>query len=316
MAMAVTPVTLGCDVSQEWLDINVHGEDSVAHINNARREINAFLKDYRGCAIAVEATNTYHELIVECALKKGLTVYLISGYQLKHYAEAVDERMRTDRIDAKLLSRFLDRERDRLKPFEPKAPEVKRLWTLLKRRALLVKTKGQIQQSFQGLKEFKSSAKATINQINHVITLIERRMSQLVDALGWREDVDRVRAICGIGPLTATALVCAYRSYDFPHRDPYIAFMGLDVRTKDSGKHRGKRKLSKKGDGEFRRLLFNTAMAAKRHYPYFEERYNGYLSRGLTSTGALMAIARQQARIAFALLKNQSTFDINRLNRA
>ena len=316
MAIPSTLVTLGCDVSQQWLDINVYGEDQVTHINNARSEIDAFLKGYAGAVIAVEATNTYHELIVERALKLGLTVYLVGGYQLKHYAEAIDERMRTDRVDAKLLARFLHRERDRLKPFEPKSPDVKRLWTLMKRRALLVKTKGQIRQSFAGLAEFKSSAKTTVKQIDHVITLIERRIRELVKNLDWQADVLRVKAIFGIGPLTAIALVCAYRSYDFPHRDPYIAFMGLDVRTKDSGKHRGKRKLSKKGDGEFRRLLFNTAMAAKKSYPYFEQRYNGYVSRGLSTTGALMAIGRQQARIAFALLKNQVDFDPNRFNKA
>ncbi|MBT6275084.1 MAG: transposase [Chromatiales bacterium] len=43
--------------------------------------------------------------------------------------------------------------------------------------------------------------------------------------------------------------------------------MGLDVRGPDSGAYRGKRKPTKKGDSELRRLLFNAAMQGRRtHY--------------------------------------------------
>jgi len=35
---------------------------------------------------------------------------------------------------------------------------------------------------------------------------------------------------------------------DFAHHDAFVAFLGIDVRTKDSGKHKGRRKLTKHGD--------------------------------------------------------------------
>ena len=35
--------------------------------------------------------------------------------------------------------------------------------------------------------------------------------------------------------------------------------MGMDVRVRESGQWRGRRKLTKKGDPEIRRLLFNAA---------------------------------------------------------
>ena len=41
------------------------------------------------------------------------------------------------------------------------------------------------------------------------------------------------------------------------------------MRTKDSGKHKGRRKLTKKGDPEYRRLLYNAAMAATKTGYYF-----------------------------------------------
>jgi transposase len=128
------PVILGVDVSKEWLDIHRQGDAKVTRIDNTRIAIDAYLKPYRGAAMAVEATNRFHELMVERARRWGVTVYLISGYELKHYAVSVRRRMRTDPIDAQLLSRFLARERDQLTPYQPRPAQLNRLWQLLKRK--------------------------------------------------------------------------------------------------------------------------------------------------------------------------------------
>ena len=44
MAMQASRVILGCDVSQQWLDLSVHGNDQIHHIPNQRRDINRILK--------------------------------------------------------------------------------------------------------------------------------------------------------------------------------------------------------------------------------------------------------------------------------
>ncbi|WP_355662229.1 transposase, partial [Halomonas salifodinae] len=78
----------------------------------------------------------------------------------------------------------------------------------------------------------------------------------------------------------------------------------LDVRVRDSGTQRGRRKLTKQGDPEVRRLLYNAAMAAIRQ-PAWQATYQGYLVRGLKKTQALVIVARKLARIAFSLMKHE-----------
>ena len=56
-----------------------------------------------------------------------------------------------------------------------------------------------------------------------------------------------------VGPLTALALVALYHRGEFVCADAFIAFMGMDVRVRESGQWRGRRKLTKKGDPEVRR---------------------------------------------------------------
>ena len=61
------------------------------------------------------------------------------------------------------------------------------------------------------------------------------------------------------------ALVATWHRGAFSNVDPFIAFVGLDVRVRQSGRWQGRRKLTKSGDGEIRRLLFNAAMQARRN---------------------------------------------------
>ena len=306
-------VILGADVSKDWLDLNRHGETTVTHIANSRAEIDAFLKPYRGAAIAVEATNCYHELLVARARRRGLVVYLISGYELKHYAASIRRRMRTDPLDAQLLSRYLAHERAALIPYQPKSPQLNQLWQLLKRRALLIRQNEQRRQSFANVAALRTLDRRLAQHYKTAIAVIDRELKRLSAELGWRNELARVDAIPGIGALSSYALLVAYHSGRFVHRDPFIAYLGLDVRAKDSGKHIGKRKLSKRGDGEYRRLLHCAAMAAARTHRFFKARYQALMARGLAKTAALVVIARQLARLAFTLLHRQLTFDPNRL---
>ncbi|MCP4637952.1 MAG: IS110 family transposase, partial [Methyloversatilis sp.] len=83
------------------------------------------------------------------------------------------------------------------------------------------------------------------------------------------------------------------------------AFLGLDVTVRQSGTQRGRGVLSKKGDSEMRRLLYNAAMAASRSSTW-QSFYQRMLQRGFSRTQALVALARKLARIAFSLMKNAS----------
>jgi transposase len=313
MATNAQPVMLGVDVSQRWLDFHQHGQETVERIANERRAIDTLLKRFPGAALAVEATNTYHELVVERAQRRGLVVYLVSGYQIKHYGNAIGQRMRTDPIDARLISRYLSREIDRLKPYQPKSSQHALLWTLVKRRATVVQTRQKLQQSLSGIRELRTDSKRLGRTYARVLADLDQRIAALVQALGWQVEVKCVQGIPGVGRLTACALVAAYHSGSFVHHEPFIAYLGLDVRAKDSGMFRGQRKLTKHGDGEYRRLLYCAAMAACRMPGYFSDRYQALLARGLATTAALVVIARKLAVIGFNLLRKQVDFDPARL---
>jgi transposase len=103
------------------------------------------------------------------------------------------------------------------------------------------------------------------------------------------------------------APLTARRRGQFRSAHAFIAFLELDVRVKQSGRWQGRCKLTKKGDGEVRRLLYNAAMQGRRN-PQWDPYYLRQRGRGMSSTAALVALGRKLAKVSFALLPTDARF--------
>ena len=305
MSKLVSKITLGIDVSKDELVICDWGTEQISTLENQARVIKCWLTSLCGPArIAIEPTSHYHLEVVEQAHALGIEVYLINPRQLAHYRVAVNVRNKTDPLDAWLLARYLAHESDSLRPFKPQCAKAQRLWSLLKRRASAVRARTQLEQSFR---ESTLSIKALTSEIRRLLQRIDKHIQTLIRELGWSTDYQRCLSIPGIGPVNAAALVTVFHRGAFAGSDAFVAFIGFDVRVRESGKYRGKRKLTKCGESEIRRLLFCAAQPA-RSYALFDNYYQLQLDKGLSNIAAKVVLARKLARIAFTLLTNEQSF--------
>jgi transposase len=305
VANQVTKITLGIDVSKDQLDIYNWQTRQAIKLPNQPNDIKAWLKTLHGpVRIAIEPTSHYHLVMVDEALALGYKVYLINPRQLKHYREAVNVRNKTDPLDAWLLARYLEHEVDQLRPFKPRDPRAQRLWRLILHRATVVKSRQQLQQSFA---DVQVSIRGVLSQLRDLLVRIDRKILTLIRELGWWSDYRSCLSIPGIGPGNASALVAAYHRGCFAGSDAFISYLGLDVRIRESGYFKGRRKLTKRGEPEMRRLLFCASHPA-RHYHRFAEYYQRQLDKGLCKIAARVILARKLARIAFTLMRNEETF--------
>lgn len=307
MATKVSPTQIGVDVGKDELVVSLDGERAKS-IKNTKTAIKRWLKSIQGpVEVAMEATSVYHMTLAEEAYALGHTVFLVDGYKLKHYREGIGQRAKTDFTDARLLVRYLRNEREELRAWEPPPKAYRELQVLLRRRAVLVQNRSSLQQSFAGVASLKGCLKPIIKQIQALDVLIKKLIVQAARRVGWADDIKRCEGIEGVGPLVSAALNMAYHRGHFKNSDAFIAFIGMDVRPRDSGIKKGKRHLTKKGDPEIRRLLFLAAMKAKAK-PAWQGYYQRCLERGLKPIQALNALARKIARVAFALIRNKSTY--------
>lgn len=305
MANHVTKITLGVDAAKDHHVIYNWQTEQTTKLRNHSNDIKTWLKAFHGpVRIAIESTSSYHLTLVDEALALGYEVYLVNPRQLTHYREAVNVRNKTDPLDAWLLARYLQNEVDHLRPFQPRDPRSQRLWRLVLRRATVVKSRQQLQQSFA---EVQMSIQGLLTQYTNLMTRIEREILKLIREIGWWPDYQHCLSIPGIGSGNASALVVAYHRGAFSGSDAFISYLGLDVRVRDSGRFKGRRKLTKRGEPELRRLLFCASYPA-RQYHRFAEYYQKQLDKGLCKIAARVVLSRKLARIAFTLMRNEETF--------
>ena len=310
MAKEVESIIVGIDVSKAELEVFRSDTGETLSIDNEPKAVRRLLKSLpSNVRIALEPTGRHHQLLVGLALDLEIAVYLISGLQLNRYREAVGPRAKTDAADAQLLARFLDREGKDLRPVTLRSAEEQRLWQLLRRRACVVHARTAMMQSLKELDGSDRESKRMLDTVKRFIDLLERRAIEVARSLGWQEELARAQSVPGIGPLSALAMVLTFHHAPFSKADAFIAFLGLDVRVRDSGTMRGKRRLTKQGEPESRRLLFLAGRNARIHTDRFKSYFENMISRGFHNVAADVAISRKLARIVFSLLKNERTYD-------
>ncbi|EUB75262.1 transposase IS111A/IS1328/IS1533 [Pseudomonas sp. GM41(2012)] len=308
MPVSASKPIVGVDVAKNELVI-YHAELSLLEeIPNNKTAIKKWLKALPSTvAIAVEATNIYHLEFADLAYEAGCVIYMVGGYELKHYREGVKVRAKTDALDAKLLARYLKNEHEELHPWTPPSPLYRQLLSLFRRRAALVQARVGLVQSWANEPLLKTAFAEQVKSMQQLEMLIEKTINDQLKEAGLLGQLKRCLKVEGIGFLTGARLITAFQRGDFRNADAFIAFLGMDLRVSKSGQKDGRRSLTKRGDPEARRLLHNAAMSASRTEAW-KDFYQEQRARGFSTTQALVMLARKLARVVFALLKGQDEY--------
>jgi transposase len=181
-------LSFGADVDSRFIIIACGGREfAPRRLANERTAILQWLRSVpRGARLAMESTGAYHELLRDLAHKAGLQVYVINPRHLRRYAEGVGCRGKTDRVDAEVIARYIEREHRELHAYTPLNKEQRTLARLIGRRAKLVKAKDILTQSLRGLGCIERERRQLVAQIDRAIIklerLIERMLAQLPKA--------------------------------------------------------------------------------------------------------------------------------------
>ena len=309
---------IGADVGKDEIVVAcAEARFSPRKIENQRAALLAFLKGLPvGSRIGMESTGSYHELLAELAHKLGFVVYVLNPKDTRHYAKAMGLRGKTDRVDAELIARLIAHEHERLHRWIPPTPEQRQINRLLKRRAKVSGVRAALTQSFKGLKGFAAELKALRQRLDKLLARIDAKVKALIEASDERkQDYARLRKITGVGAVVGSSVLNTLERVRLRSADAFVAFTGLDPRPDDSGQHRGRRRLSKRGPSELRRLFYLAAMAAAKTKTW-KPLYEHYRAKGLSTTEALVILARRIARTAWSIYTHKTDFDPNRLTKA
>lgn len=297
-------MTYGIDVSKDNLAVS-DTLGNVRTIPNTKQGISKLLKSVdTGSTIAMEATGHYHKILADTAFTNGFRVVVFNPKDVLYYAKSISPRAKTDNVDAKVIANYAQVRND-YKIYRPLSPELSKLKSLLRSRALLVKSRIGLQNSLKASPDTECYLKPALDGIKDSIKKLETEIDALAKTF---KEYKLLVGIPGVGLITGAYLLVSLSSGEFKTSDSFVAFLGLDIRIKQSGKKIGRSCISKRGDPEGRRLLYLATQTACRYSGPFNDMYMRYQNNGLSKIASVIAVARKLARTAWSIYTKQENY--------
>ena len=301
---------VGIDISKDWFDVAVLGEQRTRQFANTKRGIAELVKWIRTLnpkLIVVEATGGYEEGLVLTLFEAGLPVALVSPQRVRQYARAKGRLAKTDPLDAQLLAEYGKAIQPRL--FVGKSEERKQLSALVGRRNQL---NAMLQAEKNRLRGQSGVIRNSLEQVIACLATQLHQMDQEIQAL-LRAHTDLqaqeklLRSAKSIGPVTAVTLLADLPELGQLDRQEVAALVGVAPINADTGKKRGYRK-TKGGRPDVRRTLYMATLSGIRFNPVLKPHYEQLRQRGKEKKVAITACMRKMLTILNAMMRDQQPF--------
>lgn len=264
----------------------------------------------------MEATGVYHERLAYFLHGKSKTVHVVLPNTSKHYFDSLNIKTKTDKLDAKVLSRFgVERKHT---PWQPPKAFYRKLRDLTRYKLQLQKQKTGL-SNIGHSKEYSADIarsiirtnKRLINQLEKEIRAIKEQIEKLIASEPLlQEKIQKICTIKGVKIYTAASIIAETNGFEhFSSMKQLASFAGYDVVQHQSGTSVLKRgKMSKKGNSYIRATLYFPALSASRYCPELAMVYKNLLNRTNIKMKAQVAIQRKLLLLIYTLWKSNEEY--------
>jgi transposase len=309
---------IGIDVSKDnlavtWLDPQTRRIRWEATVPNSPVGIERILRRTpAGMPLVLEPTGRYSQAVATRAQAAQRPVLLAQPKRARAFLAAVQPRAKTDRVDSRGLALYglcAD-----LRPYPLKSKETAHLDDLLAVRKSLSQTLARLRQQRREFPDMAGVLEAPIKAIEETLARIDRELEHPPTPTATHRQAQELDRIPGVGLITSLTVASRLQAKTFPTPDAFVAYAGLDVKVRQSGRFQGHCKLTKQGDPELRRLLFVAATATLRCKDNpFREQFAREAAKGMSTTAAACAVARKIAKICWSMVTHGTTYNPARI---
>lgn len=301
-------IFVGIDVSKDRLDVHVRpGGEAFAVSRDGRglQELTARLATLAPQLIAIEATGGFETVAAAAIAGAALPLAIVNPAQVRHFAQAVGKRAKTDPIDAEVIARFAEAVKPEPRPL-PDA-QARLLAELVARRRQIIE---MIVAERQREKRVENThvRKGIVRHIR----VLEKELPDIDEDIGtlirsspaWREKEDLLITFPGVSHTLARTFLAELPELGRLNRREIASLAGLAPFTRQSGRWKGKSMIGG-GRAPLRAALYMAALSASRCNPPLKLFYQRLLSIGKPKMVALIAVARKTLTILNAMLRER-----------
>lgn len=301
-------VYVGIDVSKDWLDVHVAPAGEGWRVPRDSAGLDDLVGRISGLGplcVGVEATGGYETVVAATLGAASLPVAVLNPAQVRHFANALGKRAKTDPIDAAVIARFVEATRPAVRPLPDEQTQI--LADLVARRRQII---AMMVAERQRLK--RAGAKRLIKSIERLLAALQKELTDLEGAIDesvrgspiWKAKEDLLSSIPGVGPATARTLIAELPELGRLDRRQIAALVGVAPWTRQSGQWRGKAMIGG-GRPAVRAALYMASLVASRFNPVLSKTYRQLLEAGKAKKVALIAVARKLVTICNAIVRDQ-----------
>jgi transposase len=304
-------IYVGIDVSKDRLDVHMRPSGEAFAVARDGKGLNALVERLRSVAprlIAVEATGGFETIVAAAIAGAHLPLAVVNPAQVRHFAQAVGKRAKTDPIDAAVIARFAEA----VQPQPRELPdEAARLL------AELVGRRGQVIEMIvaERQREKRACAVRVRKSLARLIAALEKELVSIdrdIDTMVrgspvWREKEDLMVTVPGVAHKTARSMLADVPELGRLTRREIASLVGIAPFTRQSGQWKGKSMIAG-GRAAARSAIFIAALSAVRCNPALRAFYQGLLARGKAKMVALIAVARKLLTILNAMLRDKKSW--------
>ena len=302
-------IFVGIDVSKDRLDVHVRPSReafAVARDGKGLEELIDRLRALEPQLIAIEATGGFETIAAAAIAGAALPLAIVNPAQVRHFAQAVGKRAKTDPLDAEVIAHFAEAVKP---PVRPVPDEQARLLAELvaRRRQIIEMIVAERQRE-------KRAAIARVRKgiLRHV-RMLEKELLDVDTDIGtlvrgspaWREKEELLVTVPGVGNTLARTFLAELPELGSLNRREIASLAGLAPFTRQSGRWKGKSMIGG-GRAALRAALYMAALSAIRCNRSMKVFYQRLLSAGKPKMVGLIAVARKILIILNAMLRDKT----------
>ena len=316
---------IGIDVAKATLQIYIPDGKIDIEISNTQTALKnlhsklkrLYKKEIENVVFVYESTGSYSTILETFSQKQNIKCFKVGAVQSASFAKTIKNRSKTDKVDARMLSRMsmLATPRDIKVPYrDAKAHQIR---SLMKYYQSLIKEENR-HSNYREAAKYNNEDSYVLKRLDQKIKSLKKEQNTLIDKIlqiikdnkTYKKAYDNIISINSVGEKSAIILLYLFLRYPNASRQHITALCGLDPIHRESGTSLKKRaKISKQGMSLVRSILFMPVMTAVVRNEEMKYHYDKLLARGKCKSLAQIAIMRKMILLAHSLYKNDEKYD-------
>lgn len=266
----------------------------------------------------MEATGVYYEELAYFLHYKKQMVSVQLAIKIKYFAKSCNLKTKTDKVDSKMIAEFgIEKNLKGTDLWVPPSEDFKMIRDLSREHTSLkqdlTSAKSQLHalnHAHEAYKEVIGFKKRQIDFYETQIIEVEKEIYRLIKLDNkLHSKIEKIATIKGVRFITIIKVLAETNGFLlFKNIRQLVSYAGLDVIEKESGKYKGKTRISKKGNARIRSALYMPAMTASQHNTTLKTFYER-INKGRTiKRQGLIAVMRKLLILIYTLWRTDKKY--------